>query len=297
MRDDLVFESESRLELGSISLHVPLTFRLELGLACISHTDLGLVITCLLLSVLPFSQHGLDGPASARDGSCPSHDRALAIQLPHASHPCDRAYRSLTPRHGRARVSIQGTTGDADPLLWTGVCTTADPLARRAERTTVRVGLLDGMPAEVIGSPSQGILFAASALTRMCACKSWMSESGVGRMHGMWMGSQVKECQTSRMHAPIPLKCIASLTLSPPQSCAKDPSRALTQITPRNASYDIELSPRIAATTVPGLMTEGVCPGDLRIDVSKHKHVPAITISASAHTHVCHVLQSCSRWC
>ena len=165
------------------------------------------------------------------------------------------------------------------------MCTTADPLARRAERTTVRVGPLDGMPAEVIGSPSQGILFATSALTRTCACKSWMPESGIGRMHGMWMGSQVKECQTSRMHAPIPLKCIASLTLSPPQSCAKDPSRAPTQITPRNASYDIELSPRIAATTVPGLMTEGVCPGDLRIDVSKHKHVPAIMISASAHTH------------
>ena len=103
-------------------------------------------------------------------------------------------------------MSIQGTTSDADPLLWTGMCTTADPLARRAERTTVRVGLLDGMPAEVIGSPSQGILFATSALTRMCACKSWMSESGVGRMHGMWMGSQVKECQTSRMHGSHPVE-------------------------------------------------------------------------------------------
>ena len=62
LRDDLVFESESRLELGSFSLHVPLTFCLKLGLACISHTDLGLVITCLLLIVLPFSQHDLDGP-------------------------------------------------------------------------------------------------------------------------------------------------------------------------------------------------------------------------------------------
>ena len=98
----------------------------------------------------------------------------------------------------------QGTAGDAGPSPWTGVRTTADPLAQQAELTTDDVGLLDGMPAE---------------------------------------------------------------------------------ITPRNASYDIELSPRIAATTVPALMTEGVCPGDVRIDVSKHKLVPAITISASAHTH------------
>ena len=190
-------------------------------------------------------------------------------------------------------MSIQGTTGDADPLLWTGVCTTADPLARRAERTTVRIGLLDGMPAEVIGSPSQGILFATSALTRMCACMSWIPESGVGRMHGMWMGSQVKECQTSRMHAPIPLKCIASLTLSPPQSCAKDPSRALTQITPRNASYDIELSPRIAAATacllapVPALMTEGVCPGG--VPEVRHRDFCFSIQYTNTHTHAIHV--------